>query len=300
MSGAGARATVRGRPVTQVAVGVVLRDDGAVLLADRPAGKPYAGYWEFPGGKIEPGEPVETALARELGEELGITIGPSLPWVVYEHDYPHAYVRLHFRRIFEWSGVPHPVEGQRLRFCGPRDEWPSPLLPAAGPACRWLRLPSVYAMALAGAGALQSTLESALERGLRMARWHEPSLNGAALAQALDRASALARAYGAGLLVSSHHPRALWRQGGGVHFEAGHLRSTKRRPRLERVGASAADRVDLVHAAAIGCDFAVVEEVAAEALCKDAPLPVYVRGRVDVGSLRRLQQGGAHGVAADI
>jgi 8-oxo-dGTP diphosphatase len=221
--------------------------------------------------------------------------------VVYEHDYPHAYVRLHFRRIFEWSGVPHPVEGQRLRFCGARDEWPSPLLPAAGPACRWLRLPSIYAIECAGGGALQSTtLESALERGLRMARWHEPSLDGSALAQALDRGASLVRAYGANLLVSSHHPRALWRRGGGVHFEAEHLRSAKRRPRLERVGASAADRADVEHAAAIGCDFAVVGEAAAEDLCRDAPLPVYVRGRVDAGSLRRVQQQGAHGVAASV
>jgi 8-oxo-dGTP diphosphatase len=92
------------RKVTEVAVGVLLRADDAVLLADRPAGKPYAGYWEFPGGKIEPGESIEHALQRELHEELGIDIASSTPWVTFEFDYPHAYVRLHFRRIYDWRG----------------------------------------------------------------------------------------------------------------------------------------------------------------------------------------------------
>jgi 8-oxo-dGTP diphosphatase len=118
-----------------------LRGDGFVLLADRPAGKPFAGYWEFPGGKIEPGEPVAEALSRELHEELGIDIGPSTPWVTFEFDYPHAYVELQFRRVRDWRGEPHAREGQRLRFVDPAGELPQPLLPAAVPALRWLLLP---------------------------------------------------------------------------------------------------------------------------------------------------------------
>ncbi len=129
------------RPVVQVAAGVVVRADGAVLLADRPAGKPYAGFWEFPGGKIEAGESVEQALGRELAEELQIALVESVPWVVFEHDYPHAYVRLHFRRVFGWRGEPTPLEGQRLRFYHPPEAQPEPLLPAARPVMRWLRLP---------------------------------------------------------------------------------------------------------------------------------------------------------------
>lgn len=129
------------RPIVRVAVGVLVRADRAVLLADRPAGKPYAGYWEFPGGKIEAGESVEHALARELAEELHIGVGESVPWVVFDFDYPHAYVRLHFRRVFEWSGTPAPLEGQRLMFHAPGAPPPQPLLPAAVPAMRWLQLP---------------------------------------------------------------------------------------------------------------------------------------------------------------
>ncbi len=118
-----------------------MRGDGFVLLADRPAGKPFAGYWEFPGGKIESGEPVAEALARELHEELGIDIASSTPWVTFEFDYPHAYVELQFRLVRQWKGEPHAREGQRLRFVDPAGELPQPLLPAAMPPLRWLLLP---------------------------------------------------------------------------------------------------------------------------------------------------------------
>ena len=134
------------RKVTEVAVGVLIRPDGLVLLADRPPGKPYAGYWEFPGGKIEAGESVAVALHRELHEELGIAIDTSLPWVTFEHDYPHAYVRLHFERVYGWEGVPHPRECQHLGFFRPGRDVPAPLLPAAVPALRWLQLPDVLAI----------------------------------------------------------------------------------------------------------------------------------------------------------
>jgi len=147
------------RKVTEVAVGVVFRADGAVLLADRPAGKAYPGYWEFPGGKIEPGESVGVALARELREEVGIAIAGSAPWVTFEYDYPHAYVRLHFERVSAWRGVPHAREGQRLGFYLPTAELPAPLLPAAVPALRWLRLPEVLEFDLWQAGPILGVSE---------------------------------------------------------------------------------------------------------------------------------------------
>ena len=99
------------RPVVDVAVGVLIRPDGRFLLASRPEGKPYAHYWEFPGGKLEPGETVAAALARELHEELGVDIAAANPWVVREFEYPHAHVRLHFCRVTNWRGEPHAREG---------------------------------------------------------------------------------------------------------------------------------------------------------------------------------------------
>jgi 8-oxo-dGTP diphosphatase len=129
------------RRVVPVAVGIVTCPDGSVLLADRPGARAYAGYWEFPGGKIEDGESVEHALARELAEELRITVVESMPWVVFDFDYPHAYVRLHFRRVVHWQGTPSAAEGQRLMFHRPGTPPPVPLLPAARPVMRWLDLP---------------------------------------------------------------------------------------------------------------------------------------------------------------
>ena len=105
------------RPVTEVACGVLInREKGIFLLGSRPEGKPCAGFWEFPGGKLEAGETPEVALARELNEELGIQIGKSYPWFVMEHDYPHAYVRLHFRRCFSWAGELKSLEHQKFAW----------------------------------------------------------------------------------------------------------------------------------------------------------------------------------------
>jgi 8-oxo-dGTP diphosphatase len=121
------------RPITEVAVGIVIRENNDYLLANRPVGKPYAGYWEFPGGKVENGETTHQALVRELEEELGIQVHQSLAFGVIEHDYPHAYVRLHLHIVRDWSGVPRGLESQVLEWQASRilaDCTLTPLLPA--------------------------------------------------------------------------------------------------------------------------------------------------------------------------
>lgn len=92
------------RPVVDVAVGILVRPDGSFLLTSRPLGKVYEGYWEFPGGKLEPGETVPDALRRELQEELGIQVDASALWQVELVDYPHALVRLNFCKVTSWTG----------------------------------------------------------------------------------------------------------------------------------------------------------------------------------------------------
>jgi 8-oxo-dGTP diphosphatase len=119
-----------------VAVGILIRENGDVLLARRPEGKPYAGYWEFPGGKVEPNEKIEHALKREFAEELGIEIGLSKPWCGVEYVYPHAHVRLHFFLINNWQGEPKSLEGQALAWQGSIAV--EPLLPATIPLLQWL------------------------------------------------------------------------------------------------------------------------------------------------------------------
>jgi len=129
------------RPITVVAAGILLDAENCYLLGQRPEGKPYAGYWEVPGGKVEKGETVFQALQRELQEELGIDIESSEELTVLEHDYPHAYVRLYVSIIRKWTGTPRGCEGQALSWQSIQAENPTvePLLPAAWPMLECLR-----------------------------------------------------------------------------------------------------------------------------------------------------------------
>lgn len=143
-----------------VAVGVLIErdaagDEGRFLLTSRPEGKVYAGYWEFPGGKLEAGETVEQALRRELQEELGITIGAVHPWQVELVDYPHALVRLHFCKVYEWSGAFEMREHQTM-------SWQSlpvqvhPVLPGTYPVLSWFAQERSYTGVTVAADALVS------------------------------------------------------------------------------------------------------------------------------------------------
>ena len=124
------------RKEVAVAVGVLIRPDGRFLLTSRPPGKVYAGYWEFPGGKVEPGETVEAALRRELIEEIGVTIGAVHPWRVERVDYPHALVCLNFCKVYEWAGALQMHEGQQCAW----EDLPvqvRPVLPGTVPVLEW-------------------------------------------------------------------------------------------------------------------------------------------------------------------
>ena len=125
-----------GRRPVDVAVGVLIDAQGRFLLTSRPEGKVYAGYWEFPGGELEAGESVEQALRRELTEEIGIVIGALHPWKVELVDYAHALVRLHFCKVFEWTGVFEMREQQAMAWQTlPVDV--VPVLPGTLPVLRW-------------------------------------------------------------------------------------------------------------------------------------------------------------------
>jgi 8-oxo-dGTP diphosphatase len=137
------------RAPVDVAVGVLIERDaagreGRFLLTSRPQGKVYADYWEFPGGKFEPGEQLDEALRRELHEELGIAIGPVRPWRSELVAYPHALVRLHFCKVFDWTGTFEMREGQRMSW----QDLPVavvPVLPGTLPVLRWLAEERAYA-----------------------------------------------------------------------------------------------------------------------------------------------------------
>ncbi|SEK96914.1 8-oxo-dGTP diphosphatase [Roseateles sp. YR242] len=129
------------RVPVDVAVGVLVRrepdgHEGDFLLTSRPEGKVYAGYWEFPGGKLEQGETVAQALRRELQEELGITIGEAHPWKVEMMDYPHARVRLHFCKVYQWEGDFEMREQQAMAWQALPVQV-QPVLPGTIPVLRW-------------------------------------------------------------------------------------------------------------------------------------------------------------------
>jgi 8-oxo-dGTP diphosphatase len=124
------------RAVVDVAVGVLMQGE-TFLLTSRPEGKVYAGYWEFPGGKLESGESVEQALRRELQEELGITIGQAQVWKTQMVDYPHALVRLHFCKVWDWQGELQMREAQSHAWQSLPVEV-TPVLPGTIPVLSWL------------------------------------------------------------------------------------------------------------------------------------------------------------------
>ena len=303
------------RSPVEVAVGVLIRPDGQFLLASRPEGKPYAGYWEFPGGKLEAGESVAQALARELHEELGIEIGPTHPWVTLIHDYPHALVRLHFHRVFEWSGEFESREGQSFGFFSLAERPDGPLLPATIPVLKWFGLPPVYAISSAqglGAEAWLAAFERALAQGLKLIQVREPGWSEAAVGALLDRILPLAHAAGARVLVNSRHGEALARRADGMHLSARDLLAARARPAVSQVGASAHTREELEAAGRLACDFAVAGPVAATPshpgqvglgwerwaeLVSAPPLPVYALGGLSQADLPRAQAAGGHGVA---
>ena len=311
--------------ILDVAAGVILRPDGKLLLGQRPQGKPWAGWWELPGGKLEPGETVLQALARELAEEIGIRVTQAHPWVTYIHTYPHTTVRLAFCRVTAWEGEPRGLENQALRWVDPAAATAvGDLLPATLPPLRWLTLRPLYGISHIGTpqglpGFLQR-LDAALAGGLRLLQLREPAwpegVESSSLHDALQAVLARCRAHGARLLVNSIHPDGWWRQADGVHLRAADAARLTARPPLPEgrlVGASAHDATQLAVARRLGADFAVVGPVAPteshpgraplgwagfEQTIVDAGLPVYAIGGQGPATLAQAQGHGAHGVAA--
>jgi 8-oxo-dGTP diphosphatase len=299
----------------RVAAAVIQRPDGQVLLAQRPAGKAYAGYWEFPGGKLEPGETPREALDRELVEELGLAVRHAAPWLVQRFRYPHANVLLHFFRVFEWDGDPVGHDGQAFAWQTPGRFDVAPLLPANTAVLRALLLPPVYGISLAdelGEAEFLARAKAALARGLALVQVREkgwPVSRQQALVAALI---GLARPRGAKVLLNGdvEHARA-WGCD-GVHWTSEALAGATARPQDMLCGASCHARADIGRAGALGLDFAVLGPVAPTpshpgaptlgwegftAIAAHAPLPIYALGGLGPADLPVAIAHGAHGVA---
>jgi 8-oxo-dGTP diphosphatase len=290
--------------VIEVSAAVLLRADGSFLLAQRPAGKVYSGYWEFPGGKAEPGEPPERALARELHEELGIAIGEAYPWLTRVFAYPHGTVRLRFFRVLSWKGEPHPREDQAIAWQAPGAAMAAPMLPANAPVLASLALPVEYAItdaARLGSAEMLARLERRLAGGLKLLQIREPDLGEEARRLFTQQALGLARRDGCRVLVKAPFPGA-----DGVHYTAAELMRLDTRPKDALVAASCHTRAELERAMQLELDFAVLGPVRDKAaigwkgfreLAADASIPVYAIGGLSLADREAAWRAGAHGVA---
>jgi 8-oxo-dGTP diphosphatase len=289
--------------VIEVAAAVIQRPDGRFLLAQRPPGKVYAGYWEFPGGKVEPGEAAARALARELHEELGIDVERAYPWITREYVYPHGHVRLNFFRVTSWRGEPHAREDQAIAWQAPGAASVQPMLPANAPVLASLALPFEYAVTAAaqyGIAAMLEKLRLRLESGLKLVQVREPGLG--AKERELFTQQVIGLAHRHGCKVMAKEPIA---GADGIHLTAANLISLGKRPR-GMVAASCHTRAELEKAMALELDFAVLGPVKDKAavgwpkfaeLARGATIPVYAIGGLTRADLEDAWTAGAQGVA---
>jgi len=310
-----ASVTDHSRKRIEVVAAVIERADGCFLLAQRPAGKVYAGYWEFPGGKVEPCESAPDAIRRELHEELGIDIGECYPWLTRDFDYQHAAVRLRFYRIREWRGELHGREGQQFAWQSARALTVSPILPANGPILRALELPVIYGISnVAGLGGDEflRRLRGALARGLRLMQLREKQLPQAELHALAERALGIAHEFGARVIINADVNLARSVNADGVHLTSAQLHGLTSRPDIEWVGASCHNAHEIERAIALGADFLAVGPVLAtpthpgaatigwdglRALIVNCRAPVYALGGMQTRDLESAMRAGAHGIA---
>jgi 8-oxo-dGTP diphosphatase len=301
----------------------VLRDaQGRALLAQRPEGKHLAGLWEFPGGKLEPGESPQHALVRELHEELGIHIDPAdgaplirVPWRYGDRD-----LLLDAWEFTRWQGTPVSLEGQALQW-----EWPSrvdsaTLAPADRPILQALRLPAIYAITPADVlpehiDEWFARVNAAVENGARLIQLRLPACSAMQVRALAARLQPHVVDHGACLLLNGDIDGALDLGSGiGVHLTSAQLMELDARPLPWRqvVGTSCHNASQLSHAVSIGADFATLSPVEATAshpgalamgwpqfhqLAESAALPVYALGGVTPAMLNKARENSAQGVA---
>ena len=315
------------RVVTEAAVGVIESPDGLVLLGQRPAGKPWSGYWEFPGGKIEAGESPAHALIRELQEELGVTPTRYYPWITRSYDYEAKYnaqgelespaktVKLHFFVIVEWQGEPLGLEQQELSWQNPQQVNVSPMLPANAPILTGLSLSKVYAITNLhelGEERFFDRLKSALAHGLRMIQVREKQLSRPDLMHFARRVIAEAKPYSAKVIINADLELTRELSAAGVHLTSGQMMTLQSKPQDVLCGASCHNKAELDHAAKLGLDYVMLSPVQPtqshpDALClgwqrfaeliQDYPLPVFALGGMTPADLHVARKYGAHGIA---
>jgi 8-oxo-dGTP diphosphatase len=308
--------------IVEVAAAVMLRADGRqFLLAQRPEGKVYAGYWEFPGGKVEAGESVRQALVRELHEELGISVTTCYPWLTRVFTYPHATVRLNFWRVTAWTGeigITAPLEHSAVDWQERgRPATVTPVLPANDPILKALALPETMLISLAEAGGCAAWLER-LERRLLssdtppLIQVRDKTLPAGERAAFAEAVVELAHRHGAPVVINDDIALAQACSADGVHLSAAALAACSQRPEFTWVGASCHRPEEIARAGELGLDYALLGPVLATPTHPDDPsigwrkfadyragnlMPVFALGGMRETLRESAVSHGAHGIA---
>jgi 8-oxo-dGTP diphosphatase len=304
--------------ILHVAVGAIFNAHGEVLLSKRSPHVHQGNLWEFPGGKLQPGEEARQALSRELGEELGIKVLQARPLLQVPHVYPDRAVLLDTWRVDGFAGTACGQEGQPLVWVHPED-LPAYSFPTANrPIITAVRLPSVYLITPEPTGdwsLFLRYLRRALDAGVRLVQLRAKQLSPKEYQQLSQKVHRLCSEYGAIFLVNTLPAWAMAWGADGVHLTSKRLLSLSQRPvPLDKwVAASCHNEKQLCHAAKIGIDFVVLGPILAtpshpdapplgwerlQALIAPIPIPVYALGGVAPGHLERAWDCGAQGVAA--
>ncbi|HSI44392.1 MAG TPA: Nudix family hydrolase [Methylotenera sp.] len=317
--------------ITHAAVGVIQHENGLVLLAERPAGKAWSGYWEFPGGKIEENESPKAALKRELQEELGITATLIYPWLTRTFDYEAKYdksgklnspaktVKLHFFIVAKWDGEPFGMEKQTISWQNPEKISVAPVLPANTPIFNALSLSHVYGITNLrelGEELFFERLKLALINGLMMIQIREKELTEDELLLFVERVAEIAEPYEAKIFLNSahHNSRQIIKESklAGLHLTSRDLMACKKKPDEIRCGASCHNVEEFTQAEALGLDYVLLSPVqntkshpATAAMgwsefakmVKDCSIPVYALGGLQIDDLHEARLHGAHGIA---
>ena len=307
--------------LVQVAVAIIQKPDGRFLMASRPAGKGWAGWWEFPGGKIEANETPQQGLSRELQEELGITPTKTQAWLTRRFDYPATHdslaktVELHFYFVTEWQGDLTPLEGQQLIWQTPENITVAPVLPANAPIMHALALPAIYAISNLqemGERAFLIALEKQLKQGLKLIQVREKPLSIADLTHFSSQIFTIARKYGAKVLVNGDIDLAQKLGVDGVHLPSAQLMSLQKKPNNLMVAASCHNAQELEQAEKLGLDFVVLSPVKSTKSHENAStlgwqqfqqmiarttIPVYALGGLNPSDLPQALECGARGIA---